>query len=213
MGEIRKGILGGFSGKVGTVIGANWRGKDIMRSLPKKSGRIATEQQELQRAKFALVAHFLTPLADVIRNYYGQGQGLKSRRNLAMSYHITDAITGNFPDLMIDYERVVLTKGDLLGPQDITSTAAADTKINFEWADNSNQGTAKPTDKLLVVVYNPAKDLFEVRENVADRNATMAEVTLPANFTGDTVVCYVSFISEDKKKFANSLFMNEITMM
>ena len=63
------------------------------------------------------------------------------------------------------------------------------------------------------MVYNPAKDLFEIRENVADRNATTAEITLPANFTGDTVVCYVSFISEDKKKFANSLYMGEITMM
>ena len=35
MAEIKKGILGGFSGKVGTVVGVNWRGKDIIRSLPK----------------------------------------------------------------------------------------------------------------------------------------------------------------------------------
>jgi hypothetical protein len=26
MARISKGILGGFSGKVGTVVGANWRG-------------------------------------------------------------------------------------------------------------------------------------------------------------------------------------------
>ena len=30
MAEIKKGILGGFSGKVGTVVGANWRGTNIL---------------------------------------------------------------------------------------------------------------------------------------------------------------------------------------
>ena len=33
MGTIKKGILGGFSGKVGTVIGAAWKGIDYMRSV------------------------------------------------------------------------------------------------------------------------------------------------------------------------------------
>ena len=39
MGTYNKGILGPFSGKVGTVVGASWRGKDVMRSLPKKTDR------------------------------------------------------------------------------------------------------------------------------------------------------------------------------
>ena len=44
MAEIKKGILGGFSGKVGPVVGANWRGKDIIRSTPnllRDRGRIS----------------------------------------------------------------------------------------------------------------------------------------------------------------------------
>ncbi len=36
MGTISKGILGGFSGKVGTVVGGSWKGIDYMRS---RSGR------------------------------------------------------------------------------------------------------------------------------------------------------------------------------
>jgi len=52
MAEIKKGILGGFSGKVGTVIGVNWRGKDIIRSLPKASKKAPTEEQLIQRVKF-----------------------------------------------------------------------------------------------------------------------------------------------------------------
>jgi hypothetical protein len=36
MGTFNKGILGGFSGKTGTVIGSNWKGRTVMRSLPGK---------------------------------------------------------------------------------------------------------------------------------------------------------------------------------
>ena len=41
MGKIKTGILGGFQGKVGTVIGSTWRGESIMRALPKNSGESA----------------------------------------------------------------------------------------------------------------------------------------------------------------------------
>ncbi len=37
MGTFNKGILGGFSGKVGNVIVSNWKGKDVVRSLLEKS--------------------------------------------------------------------------------------------------------------------------------------------------------------------------------
>ena len=33
MGKIKQGILGGFKGKVGTVIGASWNGISYMRGL------------------------------------------------------------------------------------------------------------------------------------------------------------------------------------
>ena len=34
MATIKKGILGGVSGKVGNVVGGNWKGVDYLRSLP-----------------------------------------------------------------------------------------------------------------------------------------------------------------------------------
>lgn len=43
MGTIKQGILGGFSGKVGTVIGGSWKGISYMRlqaqSIKKSSHR------------------------------------------------------------------------------------------------------------------------------------------------------------------------------
>ena len=212
MGTITKGILGGFSGKVGTVVGANWRGKDIMRSLPKKGKREATEAQLMQRMKFSMAARFLAPVAYILKSYFGQEQGAKSRRNLAMSYHTTDAIAGTFPDYEINYERVILTKGELLGFENADATPVAGHIVKLTWADNSGQGNAKTTDQVLAVIYNPIKGLFEVRQNLATRADGTAAITLPDNYAGDTVVCYLAFISADGKKAANSIYIGDLAV-
>ena len=45
MGKIKQGILGGFKGKVGTVIGASWNGIAYMRGLAQSVKNPKTEEQ------------------------------------------------------------------------------------------------------------------------------------------------------------------------
>jgi hypothetical protein len=45
MGTIKQGILGGFSGKVGTVIGGSWKGISYMRSIPQSVKNPRTDGQ------------------------------------------------------------------------------------------------------------------------------------------------------------------------
>ena len=49
MGKISQGILGGFSGKVGNVIGGNWKGINYMRVKPSSVANSQTEGQMVQR--------------------------------------------------------------------------------------------------------------------------------------------------------------------
>src|SRR5690606_508733 len=46
MGIIKQGILGGFSGKVGNVVGASWKGIDYIRSLPSSVSNPRTPGKE-----------------------------------------------------------------------------------------------------------------------------------------------------------------------
>ncbi|HEX9980211.1 MAG TPA: DUF6266 family protein [Flavobacterium sp.] len=66
---------------------------------------------------------------------------------------------------------------------------------------------SKAEDGLLVVVFNPTRGLYEIREDAAQRSDTSYTLALPVAWTGETVHIYVSFISEDAKKCANSLYM------
>tara|TARA_R100001369_G_scaffold90591_1_gene129830 strand:+ start:661 stop:972 length:312 start_codon:yes stop_codon:yes gene_type:complete len=92
MAKFEKGILGGFSGKVGTVVGARWRGKNIMRSLPQRGDYTPSELQLQQRKKFKTVIRFLTPIQSIVAKFFGSEQGDKSPFNLATGYHLTEAV-------------------------------------------------------------------------------------------------------------------------
>jgi hypothetical protein len=154
MGTYNKGILGAFSGKVGPVVGASWRGKEVMRSLPKKSNRVASATQLLQRQKFSMVNDFLGGLQPVIKRYYGSDSGIKTRRNQAMSYLMREALVFNDPDFEWDYTKVLISRGDLTGMEDATLDVAAGA-ISVIWTDNSDQGEAAADDVLVLVVYDP----------------------------------------------------------
>lgn len=212
MGVIQKGILGGFSGKVGTVVGANWRGKDVIRSLPKKSRRMATEQQEMQRLKFTLVAKFLSPVKPIVSAYFGQPAGEKSRYNLATSYHLTEAVTGDNPDFSIDFPKVILTKGDLLGLEAPEANPEANATLSFSWIDNSGQGQAVAEDLVLVMVYNESKSSFEYRQT-AVRSAGTFTFDLPSHWSGDTVHCWLSALAIDGKKYSLSRYIEGLLLL
>ena len=86
MGTIKQGILGGFSGKVGSVVGASWKGIAYMRSLPQSVTNPRTEGQVNQRSKFAVTLGFLQPITTYLRvGYKGYASG-KTAFNAAMSY-------------------------------------------------------------------------------------------------------------------------------
>ena len=63
MGTIKQGILGGFNGKVGTVIGSSWKGITYMKGIPNHTRNPRTEKQIAQRTKMEFARNFLQPAA------------------------------------------------------------------------------------------------------------------------------------------------------
>ena len=64
MGKIKQGILGGFRGKVGTVIGASWNGISYMRGLAQSHKNPKTAAQMQQRAFFKELHGLVSQLSD-----------------------------------------------------------------------------------------------------------------------------------------------------
>ena len=139
MGTHKQGILGSFSGKIGTVIGSTWRGLWVMRGLTTKKRGKSDPAQLQQQAKFSLMIKFLQPLSSLVSQTYDTSPAEMTGINKAFSDNIRNAITGVYPAFTIDFTKVSLSKGIL---PDAGSPAAASTvagKLTFTWTDNTGQ--------------------------------------------------------------------------
>ena len=209
MGKIKTGILGGFQGKVGTVIGSTWRGESIMRALPKTAAKAPTESQRIQRLKFKAVSEFLNPLRSTLSTYFGNDTGVKSKYNMATSYHITNAVEITEQGTQILYPRVLVAKGTLFGFQNLTTTQS-ETVIMLNWEDNTVFGNAKAEDTVNVVCYIEEVNTFYVFESIANRDGLTASVTLPQNFLGYNVEVYAFLYDKVSKTSSNSVYLGSI---
>lgn len=205
MATLSKGILGGFSGKVGPVVGATWRGMDVIRSRPKSSKRNPTEKQLEQQLKFKLAISFLQPIKNIQSRFFGSGSGVKSRVNLAVSYTISEAIqmVAGLPELI--FNKVLITRGELTSFQNAVLTTQPGGVLHLEWEDNSTQGDAAPKDQVSIVCYCAELNNWEIYEGIVMRSDLMADVTLPAYCLGKTMEVY-AFLNNEKHTAASTSF-------
>lgn len=213
MARITKGILGGFSGKVGPIVGASWRGQDIIRSTPKPSSKPPTEKQVLQQRKFKLVISFLQPVKNIQNRYFGAGAGSKSRVNMAVSYTISEAVqvVAEVPEIL--FSKVLITKGDLAGFQNAGAAPQAAQVLRLTWEDNSVQGNANTTDRVNAVCYCPTLGTFEIFESLADRSTLTTDITLPPYYSGLDVEVW-AYLNNVVETFAcNSSYLGTFTVL
>ena len=213
MGTINEGIMGGFSGTVGTVVGGNWNGIDYMRSRGANRSDAKSTPQLNQRAKFSVIIQLLKPLKDFLRVGFKSRAVGRSAFNAATSYNMENALTGTFPDYQIDYSKVMVSKGNFpgaLNPAAVSGTAA---KIAFTWDDNSSKTYTMADDKAMLVIYNPVKQRAISIVGGNTRRSGGQSVTLPANFSGDEVHCYLAFQNAGRSLVSDSQFVGSLMVL
>lgn len=204
MGRIKQGILGGFSGRVGTVVGSNWKSVHYMRALAVNVKDSNTEKQQCQRNKFLMALNFLKTITPFVRTGYQNYTQDQSAFNAAMSYVLKNAVKGCGANTSIDYNKVLVARGSLTTAKDATVTVAGN-KASYVWTDNSGAGDAKATDNALLLAYNKNKGEAVYTTSSATRAQAKAELVLPTDWSDDALALYLSFCSTDSRDVANSV--------
>ena len=198
MGKLSRGFLGGFQGQLGTAYGCFWRLMDLIKAMPRKSNRPATEKQLEVQARLSLMTSFLSWAGSIIKMAYFEKKSNQSAMNAAVAYNLENSITGVAPLYAIDYPKLRLSTGRLEKAFNLTMSTVVDAELKFEWELNS-AGTqdSNPTDKLSFVVYNPSKQKFVILKDVAIRSALTYDLIVPSNYSGDNVYVYVIITRAD----------------
>ncbi|NPD47964.1 DUF6266 family protein [Lentimicrobium sp. S6] len=220
MGTIKRGILGGVSGKIGNVVGSSWKGIDYLKTLPSNVNDAKSDVQIANRSKFLTVVRFLQPLTEFIRIGFKSLAVKKTAFNAAVSYNYHEAVTGDYPDIVMDYSKVSVSQGSLTPAYNtgLSSTVAAE--VNLTWADNSGQGSASADDVAMVVVYNPELKDAVFMLNAGARSDLSANVSLPDSYSGTSVHCYLCFTAlsnalggQAGKSISKSVYVGSVAVM
>ena len=213
MARINQGISGGFSGKVGTVVGGNWNGIDYMRSNGTGRKDAKSRTQLDQRARFLTVMQFLSPLKEFLHvGFKNRAQGITAY-NAATAYHLEHALTGNFPDYRIDYSRVRVSHGKLPGVLNPAAVSVSPAEIRFTWDNNSSAIDAMADDRALVVIYNPVRQSSLSFTGGSTRLGGSQNITLPVRFSGDVVHCYMAFRNIGQTVISESCFVGSMIVL
>ena len=167
MGKIKQGILGGFKGKVGTVIGSSWNGIAYMRGLPQSQKDPKTAAQIAQRDFFREVQDLVGQLSyeQLVFLFPESVQGM-SRRNLLVKQLSTDPLVAE-GSKHVDLASITsLGNAPTADLPDVTITASRST-VTIAWdAENdwrTQHGDEYPT---ICVINVTRKKIFLVHSTV-----------------------------------------------
>jgi len=211
MGKIKRGILGGFQGKVGTVIGTRWKGINVIRAVPENVRDARTIKQLGQRMRFRLISELMKKARPFIRMGFEVASSANfSASNAALAYNIKYAITGEYPNIEVDLAEVRFAMGSLLGADGAQATSDTPSEISFNWGNNSGRANATANDQAMLIVYSEKQNEVFFDLSAGNREDSATTLTLPESWSGETVHAWIAFHAQDKPISSTSTYIGTI---
>ena len=175
MGKIKQGILGGFKGKVGTVIGASWNGISYMRGIAQSVRNANTPAQQKQRAFFKEVMDLVGQLSDEQMAFLvpSAPKGM-TRRNL-LAQQIAAVAVDNGDTKSVDLANInSLGNAATADMPDVTITAAGE-NLTVSWNGDSDFRAEHGDEYPVIFVANVTKKKVYLVPSTATIGTTGAQ--------------------------------------
>lgn len=168
MAKIKQGILGGFSGKVASLVGTSWKGRAVMKSLPLSVSNPRTESQVGQRNKFSKVAELaskiLTQFVQPVENPISgniSGYNLFCKDNRTAFDAAGDLVPAN---LCAGGGKII----NLESPS-VTATGG-NSNVLLQWSNSESISALRLTDKVFAFAIDEESGALFVTSGTSTRN-------------------------------------------
>lgn len=211
MAIIKRGILGGFSKKIGNVVGSSWKGIAYMKSLPLSVANPRTSAQVAQRSKFANVSAFASSLlTQIVKPLWDRFAQMQSGYNAFVQKNIdlfANALPSPFADLIISQGKMAATSINTV-VEEITGDV-----VGLTWVDDSDEGFKLATDVAYALVINETQNIFVGGSNTAVRGDLLIELELSEECDeNDVLHVYLAFARADGTIVSNSSYKTVVVV-
>lgn len=200
MGIIRQGILGGFAGTVGAVVGSSWKGIATMRSRPLSVTNPRTNAQVNNRTNFkALSALGSSLLSGVIKPLNDRFAQRMSGFNQFMTWN-----SGVFTDNGATFAGadLVLSRGRL-GLTPIASHTTGLDDINIAWSPAISGSFQQLTDRAYIAVLDAKGNVLAIQSGEVARSEGSSGSIFVAS-SSNVAFVYLSFLREDSTQVGDT---------
>ena len=204
MAILKNGIEGAFSGKIGTAVGTTWRGLNIIRSRPKPPTQFS-EKQRANQMKMKVAQDFLRRMVEPIRIGFRDDTIVPTAYNIGLSFLKRHALTGDYPDIRVDFPAVKVAQGVLALPDDLQIETEG-SQLIFSWSASAG-GNARHDDQLMIVLWNDANKTSQYSLQ-AYRSAGQFNWQPGFAFAGAHV--WAAFIRQDRSMQSESRYLGEL---
>ena len=195
MGKIKQGILGGFKGKVGTVIGSSWNGIAYMKGLPQSQKNPNTLAQQKQRNFFKELQDLASQLtAEQLTFLFPSVPRGKIRRNMLIQQLAENPIlTAGSKTVNLENITTIGNAPTLELPA-VTVEPDGD-NLSIFWFEESDIRTRHSDEYPTFFVANfTKKRIFLVNSNVPLEEVATGVMTLNLATYGDAGDCFSGFM-------------------
>lgn len=206
MGTTEGGMFGPHKGKVGNLVYYKRKGKNVVRVVGEIT-KAPTLKQLVSRQEMSVSNKFCKSILPFAKYGFAQqivGTDL-SQYNVALSYTKKNALKGEYPEIGVDYEKVLLSAGPLLQADAVTAVIVPE-GLKFTWHAGPELQWPDSTDQVMLLVYFPELDKTVYELFGAARSAGTDVLPISEPMQEKYFEAYIAFISADRKLVSDSVY-------
>jgi hypothetical protein len=208
MARLLHGLNSPIIGKLGTAVGASWKGRYYLRSLP--SPRLKTRTKKPGEAqnqnKFSDMHHWLKPVLKFVREGFKGYSETVEGFNAAKSYNLRNAFTMIDGSYKPDPSLVLVSYGNYPTADNISCTLQGK-EVHFSW-DTTVTPDTNEFDQAMLLAYCPESKLTQLNTTGEFRKTGNAILKL---FQPGEYHVYLAFRAHDRSRQSNSVYLGVVT--
>lgn len=202
-----KSLFSNFQGKLGDLVGYTLRGKDVVRTVG-KSSKPPTIKQLTVRKKIAVVTYMMSDVLNFINSGFSFAVAGTDKWpfNEAVSYNFKQATTGVYPDITLDYSKVLVSMGSLV-PALNPAIIQQPNGLKFTWQMQPPGSANIDIDRAMLLIYFPAQRECICILTGAERKDCAQFVELAPEYLAREMQAYIAFIANDRTSISDSVWV------
>ncbi|NQX39699.1 hypothetical protein SAMN05421820_10696 [Pedobacter steynii] len=203
------GPHGHLKGKIGNLVFYLLNGQPVVRTIG-DPGKPSINQKGNQQAMSVTMKVFKSMKSFINSSFELEARGtVRNPFNLAISYNKKNALKGAYPNLRIDYSKIVLSYGDLPLANDL-KMVKTETGVLISWGLSNQDFPALNNDMVMLMLHHPLDHRSTTVLNACRRDAGQHFIPLSNTELNEPIEAYICFKSANGKKISDSAYLGNL---